>query len=42
MQLFSNTHICKNVLSCNELQMVIAIQKPSYKISYKLPYILIM
>jgi hypothetical protein len=33
--LSDNTHIHKNMLSCNELQMVIATQKPSCKASCK-------
>jgi hypothetical protein len=38
--LFDNTHTHKNMLSCNELQMVIATQKPSCKTSYISPHFL--
>ncbi len=42
MQLFNNTYIWKNMLSCNELQMVIATPEPNYKASSKSSHFLIM
>jgi hypothetical protein len=40
--LSNNMHAHRNTLSCNELQMVIAIQKPSCKVTCKLPHFFIM
>ncbi len=40
--LFNNIHTHKNVLNCNEMQMVIATQKPICKVSYKSPHFFIM
>ncbi len=40
--LFDSTHTCKNTLNCNDLQMVIATLKPSYKADYKLPHFFIV
>jgi len=37
-----STHVHRNTLSCNELQMVIATQKPSCKTSWKSPQFFIM
>jgi hypothetical protein len=39
--LSNSTHIRRNSLSCNNLQIVIAIEKPSYKISCKSPHFFI-
>ncbi len=40
--LSNNTHNHRNMLSCDELQMVIATQKPNRKASCKLPHYFIM
>ncbi len=40
--LFDNTQSYRNTLSCNELQMVIATQNPSCKVSCKSPYFFIV
>jgi hypothetical protein len=40
--LFDNIHAYKNMLNCNELQIVIAIKKPNCKVNYKSPFFLIV
>jgi hypothetical protein len=40
--LSNNIHAHRNVLNCNEMQMVIATQKPSCKFSCKLPHFFIV
>jgi len=40
--LFDNIHTCRNTLSWDELQMVIAIQKPNCKTRCKSPHFFIM
>jgi hypothetical protein len=40
--LFNSTHAHTNTLNCNELQMVIATQKPNYNASCKSPHFFIM
>ncbi len=40
--LSDNTHVYRNMLSCNELQMLVATEKSSYKANCKSPYFLIV
>jgi len=40
--LSNSTHVHKNMLSRNELQMVIVIQKPNCKVSFKSPHFFTM
>jgi hypothetical protein len=40
--LFDSIHAYTNALNCNELQMVIATQKPNYNASCKSPHFLIV
>jgi hypothetical protein len=40
--LSNNIHICRNVLNCDEMQMIIATQKPNCKVSCKSPHFLIV
>ncbi len=40
--LSNSTHVHRNMLSCNELQMVIVTQKPNCKVSFKSPHFFTM